>query len=106
MLLRNGRAQAERVSINWYDGEPADPIRPEDVEQKFIWRVQGLKPACREIIDTLRSYDGPDYTVQWLPRPVPGRQRRRRERFLGRLDSHNRGGVYRCVERLPRREHS
>jgi hypothetical protein len=69
ILLREGRAQAEYVVLNWYDGEPADPVRPEDVESKFNWRAKGLSPDRQRIVERLRSYSRSDYVVQWLPRP-------------------------------------
>jgi hypothetical protein len=73
LLLKEGRPHAETIVLNWYDGEPSDPIRPKDVEKKFDWRSQGLSQEQRQIIDRLRYFDSPDYVPEWLPRPdIPG----------------------------------
>jgi hypothetical protein len=69
-LLKKGRAYAETIVLNWYEGDPADPVHPDDVAKKFDWRSQGLLDIQRQILDRLRGYSGPiDYRVQWLPKP-------------------------------------
>ena len=55
LLVKKGRPYAEAIVLNWYDGDPSDPIRPKDVESKFDWRSQGLSRAQQRIIDRLSS---------------------------------------------------
>jgi len=69
LLVKKGRPYAEAIVLNWYDGDPSDPIRPKDVESKFDWRSQGLSRAQQRIIDRLRHFDSADYALEWLPRP-------------------------------------
>ena len=61
LVLKEGRPHAETIVLNWYDGDPSDPIRPKDVEKKFDWRSQGLSQEQRQIIDRLRYFDSSDY---------------------------------------------